>query len=304
MRKRRKGFVDLTGKRFGMLTVIEEIKKPNNTNVFWKCVCECGNISLVRTHPLTHGLKLSCGCIPKYIDLSGMKYGRLTVKSFAYIDKKHERAMWNCVCDCGNEIVVSRQSLRTGDRVSCGCYHHEYVMGAVKKMHELNKKHNEIIECGNFAKIKLSNCNELAIIDSEDIDKVKDFYWHKSQFGYAHTNKSDGKNHKTLKLHRLIIENIPQGLTVDHINQDKLDNRKSNLRIVTQMENNNNNYKTKARSNTGIKYIYLMRNNSYYVHYSRYGKQYHVGTFKTLHEAKEKLRENLIKNNFKELIYE
>lgn len=301
---RRKEFNDLTGQKFGMLTVVGETKKPNNTNVFWECICECGNISVVRTHPLTHGLKLSCGCRPKYIDLSGMKFGRLYVKSFAYIDKKHERAMWNCVCDCGKELIVSRQALRTGSRISCGCYHHEYVMKAIDRMHKLNKKQNEIIFCDDYAKIKLSNCDEFALIDKDDVDKAKQYYWHKSRFGYVKTNKSDGKNHKGLRLHRLIIDNVPDGLTVDHINQNKLDNRKSNLRVVNQMVNNNNNYKTKARSNTGLKYIYLNPNNRYSVHYSRYGKNYWVGIFKTLSEAKEKLKENLIKNNFKELIYE
>lgn len=53
-------------------------------------------------------------------DISGNKYGRLTVIEFAGIGKEN-RAMWRCKCDCGNEIVVIGKSLRSGNTRSCGC---------------------------------------------------------------------------------------------------------------------------------------------------------------------------------------
>lgn len=55
------------------------------------------------------------------IDMTGKKYGRLTVVSRAENDKKGS-AMWNCVCDCGNQAVVNGNNLRSGISKSCGCY--------------------------------------------------------------------------------------------------------------------------------------------------------------------------------------
>lgn len=59
------------------------------------------------------------------IDLSGKRFGNLVVISEAYSDKKH--LYWNCVCDCGNEKVVSGDSLKQGLTKSCGCLNSQMV---------------------------------------------------------------------------------------------------------------------------------------------------------------------------------
>lgn len=53
---------DLSGQQFGKLTVIERAYS-NNGYVFWKCKCECGNITYVSTNNLKTGNTSSCGCI-------------------------------------------------------------------------------------------------------------------------------------------------------------------------------------------------------------------------------------------------
>jgi hypothetical protein len=55
----------------------------------------------------------------------GNKYSRLTVVGRSL--NKDKKAMWDCVCDCGNTKVVSGTHLRTGHVSSCGCYHKEVV---------------------------------------------------------------------------------------------------------------------------------------------------------------------------------
>lgn len=50
----------------------------------------------------------------------GNKHGRLVVVEDAGRSRKG-RALWRCVCDCGNEIVVSGHVLRNGNTKSCGC---------------------------------------------------------------------------------------------------------------------------------------------------------------------------------------
>lgn len=55
---------DLKGKKFGKLTVLEQTNERDNSgNIIWKCKCQCGNITYVRTNSLTTGNTQSCGCI-------------------------------------------------------------------------------------------------------------------------------------------------------------------------------------------------------------------------------------------------
>lgn len=61
----------------------------------------------------------------KVVDITGNKYGRLTVLSYEGLkrtnDKGHLCAYWRCKCECGNEITVLGTSLRSGNTLSCGC---------------------------------------------------------------------------------------------------------------------------------------------------------------------------------------
>lgn len=56
--------IDLIGRKFGMLTVIEEVKEPGRRiRVLWKCLCECGCFTQSSTANLLRGLSQSCGCV-------------------------------------------------------------------------------------------------------------------------------------------------------------------------------------------------------------------------------------------------
>ena len=57
-------FIDLTGKRFGRLTVIKRTESTNH-NIKWLCKCDCGNEKSVFGIDLTQGKTASCGCIRK-----------------------------------------------------------------------------------------------------------------------------------------------------------------------------------------------------------------------------------------------
>ena len=78
--------------------------------------------------------------------------------------------------------------------------------------------------------IYLSNGEE-AIIDAEDYDKVKDYCWNKHPAGYAQTTK----DYHCFRMHSLIM-NTPCGFHTHHRNNNGLDNRKSNLQILTPKE--------------------------------------------------------------------
>jgi hypothetical protein len=102
---------------------------------------------------------------------------------------------------------------------------------------------NEIIVDSKIARVKLydAQCNHIAtaIIDSEDVNKIRYTKWKLSSSGYAaNTPKFSGSNKH---MHREILGTDQ---FVDHINHNTLDNRKSNLRIVTKAQNMmNSNFK-------------------------------------------------------------
>lgn len=56
--------IDLTGKRFGRLVVIEQAERKSN-RIAWLCRCDCGNEKIVIGKTLTNGLTKSCGCLRK-----------------------------------------------------------------------------------------------------------------------------------------------------------------------------------------------------------------------------------------------
>lgn len=140
-------FIDLTGQRFGRLTVIEQAAgytSPSGKHrTQWLCMCDCGNSVIVHSGNLRkeNGTK-SCGCLQKeiasythkgkvgsrFIDLSGQKFGRLTVidraREFVDTSGKH-RFMYRCLCDCGEYTYVRPFSLKSGKIQSCGCLHKE-----------------------------------------------------------------------------------------------------------------------------------------------------------------------------------
>jgi hypothetical protein len=58
-----RAFRDLTGRRFGQLTVKERATNSKNGQVCWLCECECGNQKIVAGGSLIYGDTKSCGCL-------------------------------------------------------------------------------------------------------------------------------------------------------------------------------------------------------------------------------------------------
>lgn len=109
--------IDLTGQRFGKLTVLEYVKVQNGTSK-WKCQCDCGNITYKTTGHLNAGA-VSCGCL-KQLDLTGKRFGKLVILEKA--GRNQNRAtLWKCQCDCGNICEKSVGDLNAGFATSCGC---------------------------------------------------------------------------------------------------------------------------------------------------------------------------------------
>lgn len=58
------------------------------------------------------------------VDITGQRFARLTVLGYAG-KNRHNKSLWKCVCDCGNETIARADALKSGDKQSCGCLNRE-----------------------------------------------------------------------------------------------------------------------------------------------------------------------------------
>lgn len=134
---------------------------------------------------------------------------------------------------------------------------------------------NTYIDCGEFAKIRLST-GEIVLIDKQDIERVSQYSWCIGAGGRVVANV----NNSLCYLHRFIIGSV--GGVVDHINGNNRDNRRINLRITTP----NGNAKNKVSKNKyGVNGIRKTPYGKYQARITVDYKDIHIGTFETLDEA-------------------
>lgn len=144
-------YIDKNGKRhieindrFGKLTVIDKaddyiVPSTGYSLKKWKCICDCGKETIVFGTHLLSGYTKSCRhCNDIQI---GDKFGRLTIickSNNDYIDPKYGRHFprWYCICDCGKEIDVRDDMLKSKKARSCGCLNRD-IAKVVNTKHEL-----------------------------------------------------------------------------------------------------------------------------------------------------------------------
>ena len=136
---------NLIGKTFGRLKVVKldtermrtRISENKRPKTYWICECSCGNKTSVEGNQMISGKTTSCGCFKKenthnirFKDLTGLKFGRLTVLKLD-IDRmnieNNKVTYWLCKCDCEkhNIISVNGGNLNNGHTQSCGCLNYE-----------------------------------------------------------------------------------------------------------------------------------------------------------------------------------
>ncbi len=119
--------------------------------------------------------------------------------------------------------------------------------------------------------------NQIALVDLDDYEKLSSNKWNCTHKGYASS--------KNGYMHRIIM-NADENSQVDHINGNKLDNRKINLRLVNNSQNHAN--KGLLKNNTsGYKGVWYQRRNvnKWIANIWADNKKYHIGSFATKKEA-------------------
>jgi hypothetical protein len=245
-------FKDLTGMKFGKLTVLYQ--DFDNTNAskrtYWICKCDCGSEpksiaaqSLLRKTNNTE----SCGCIRtennktlkknvKKVDMIGKRFGRLVViKQSDKRSGKRKKLMYDCICDCGNNHTVCGETLRNGDVVSCGCYYEE-TRGISSKnynTYDLDSYTYGVGYCENGTHF---------FFDKEDYFKINEYsWWYDGRYVIAHSIQNDKYTTAIIRMHRVVMDiGDREDINVDHLNLVRYDCRKSNLRKASNEENARN----------------------------------------------------------------
>lgn len=223
-------YLDLTGKVFNRWTVIKfnhlDKKKRNR---FWLCKCSCGNEKVVSGALLKSGNSQSCGClrlerlsssaIEKMTDLTGMKFGHLTVLHlFSHVPNKPTK--WACVCVCGSIKNYLVGNLKQGFSTSCGCLTKER-MRKIKTTHGFGRHPLYRRWAGMISRCYNPNVKMYKHYGGRGISVCKEW---KDDFMNFYNDMSDGFE-KELQLDRIDVNG---------------DYCKENCRWVTPIENGRN----------------------------------------------------------------
>lgn len=223
------------------------------------------------------------------------RYGKLI--TIEVVGKTKQRCkIWKCLCDCGNYIDVSSTSLSSGNTKSCGCLHSESMKEMGKNIRSLNDYIINDDICVGY-----TSDGEEFYFDKEDYDLIKNYTWSINDQGYVITVPFG----KPIRMHILIMNRLDANddKDIDHINHNRKDNRKENLRIVEHFQNITY-CKTYSNNTSGRKGVYWDKSRNKWMACITYNnKTYYLGRYDSFEEAVS-VREKAEKEIHKEFHYE
>jgi hypothetical protein len=170
-------------------------------------------------------------------DLTGQRFGRLNVIKLEPFRSKSGRAIWKCLCDCGNIVDVNSTNLRSGNTKSCGCLKDEVLKSKNNKniTHGIYHKNARLYRIWNSMMSRCYNKNNSRYKDYGLIGIVVFELWHNVVIFYDWA--------------------INNGYT-DELTIDRVDNNKgyspSNCRWITNKEQQNNRRNNKILTLNGV----------------------------------------------------
>ena len=166
--------------------------------------------------------------------------------------------------------------LRNGDTKSCGCL----VADTSRKNGKACRKPNRFEIHRDVVEVFFNNCERSFLCDLCDLHIVESMTWYYNNTGYARS-KTDGK---LILFHNLIIPYTDE-FVCDHINGNKLDNRRCNLRMVSAGQNSLNR-STGINNTSGHTGVYRYSNmKNWTASISKDKKTYNLGRFQTYEDA-------------------
>lgn len=125
-----KPYEDISGMKFGRLTAIRAVGRNKGGSVLWLCECECSNKIITLAYSLKRGDTKSCNCLnlermKEFDDLTNRVFGRLKV--IRRVENKGKYIYYECLCSCGETVIVRGSHLKSGLIKSCKCYNKERI---------------------------------------------------------------------------------------------------------------------------------------------------------------------------------
>lgn len=196
-------------------------------------------------------------------DLKGQRFGRLVALDFAGYDN-NKKGMWRCKCDCGNEVVVRTNGLTSGNTKSCGCLRK---INNGKRTHGMTRTRLGSIYIGMKQRCFNPKTEHYSCYGGRGITICDEWLGKDGACAFFEWAKSNG---------------YKEGLTIDRINVNG-NYEPSNCRWVDMHVQALN--RRQAKSQLGIKGVYLRPSGRYESKIKIYGKIIHLGTFNTIEEA-------------------
>ena len=237
----------------------------------------------------------------KLEDLTGMTFGNWKVlkRIEDYIAPSgFHQTQYLCECQCKDKTIRPQLAinLKSGKTRSCGC-----LLG--KHISESLKTENKYDLSGEYG-IGYTDKGEEFYFDLEDYDLIKGYKWHLDKAGYIVASiKDDSNKNTTIKMHRLIMGITDSNIQVDHIKHKVNDNRKTELRLATAIENGMNKrlLDSNTSGNTGV--YFDKRKDKWKAQIGYDGKVFALGSFDDIQDAIKK-RKKIEDNLFGEYSYD
>lgn len=189
--------------------------------------------------------------------------------------KKGKTYYWLCKCECGVEKQISSVALRNGQK-SCGCTAFDFAKDKVIG-------NDYFVDENNTVHVTLRDGEEM-LCDIDDWEKMKIYTWRANKLGYAAASIN-----RIQKRFHVQIMGKKNGYVIDHIDQNKLNNQRSNLRFLTKTGNAINS-KISKNNTSGIKGVRKARSGRWVACLMLNGKNIYLGTYDTIEEAAEARR--------------
>lgn len=251
------------GREYGFLTVLSEAPKGSYGHLMYDVRCRCGKEFAAQKSNILKGTSKCLDCsrridpLKRRVPVIGKTINGWNVISEAGKNKAGT-LFFRCRCvNCGNEAIKTRAALYAGKDTACRNCPPEYDF-SVK---------------GTTATGHLPDGSTFQI-DASDIPLVSQLYWHKAVSGYI-VNKSG--QHSNIKLHRYLLGLTDDTLAVDHINRNKDDCRRGNLRIVTAQQNSMNRSVQKNNTSGYVGVYFVTRKQKYCVKIGLNNKNIYLG---------------------------
>lgn len=309
-------FIDMTGTEFGDYIVDSFDNTKGEYKYYWNCHCKkCGAKKSVASSSIKNGKSARCNVCNEdfgrrevcgfHKDLTGKKIGSLTVIKYAYSKGTHSH--WVCRCDCGNICTVSINFFKRNINLMC-----PKCIKKFSNIYNVLENNNRDVNGRVINKIKFANhkpnkyifledkviINDRVIIDKEDFDFVDSFerYVSIDTRGYAYFSygRKEVYLHRLLSKAPLFCENFETDIC-DHINGNRLDNRKANLRIIKRFVNPVN-CGVRIDNKSGCKGVsWLERLKKWQVNIQFQKRNHYIGVFKNFEDAVKARKEAEIK---------